>query len=188
VPELTADMFVSLDGFAAGPGRGQGFTAGYDGPEFTRLVQQVLDEPQVIVMGRVTYQDMSGYWPSAAGPIAAAMNTHPKLVFSRTLSEPLTWNSARLATRDPAAEITALKQEPGPPLRAIGSLTLVKEMMALGLVDRLRLLVFPRILGTAGSQPMFGGYHDTRLRLAGTTVIDSEILMLEYRHPSHVPA
>ena len=79
MPELTADVFLSLDGFATGSGRGQGFTAGYDGPEFTRLVQQVLDEPQVIVMGRVTYQDMSRYWPSATGPVAAAMNTHPKL-------------------------------------------------------------------------------------------------------------
>jgi dihydrofolate reductase len=181
-------MFVSLDGFAAGPGRGQGFTAGFGGPEFTRRVQQVLDQPQTIVMGRVTYQDMSQYWPSATGPVAAAMNAHPKLVFSRTLTEPLTWNNARLAARDLAGEITALKQGPGAPLRAIGSITLVKQMMALGLVDRFRLVVFPRILGTAGREPMFACYRDTNLMLAGTTVIDSDIVMLEYRPLLQAPA
>jgi hypothetical protein len=60
------------------------------------------------------------------------MSAHPKLVFSRTLNEPLSWSNARLAARDPAAEITALKQQPGAPLRCIGSVTLAREMMALG--------------------------------------------------------
>ena len=124
--ELTADMFVSLDGFAAGPGSGQGFTAGFDGPQFTRLVQQVLDQPQEIVLGRVTYQEMAPYWPSATRPVAARMNSHPKLVFSRTLTGPLTWNNARLARRGLAEEITALKREPGPALRSVGSVTLAK--------------------------------------------------------------
>lgn len=183
--ELIADMFVSLDGFAAGPDGGQGFTAGYAGPEFAGFVQQVLDEPQTIVMGRATYEEMARYWPSATGPIAAHMNSHPKLVFSRTLAEPLSWPNARLATRDPAGEITALKREPGPQLRCIGSMKLVREMMALGLVDRLRLAVFPHILGSAGSEPMFGGYGETSLTLAGTTVLDSDILMLEYRPVRH---
>jgi len=181
VRELTVDEFVSLDGFAAGPGRDPEFATGYEGPEFARYEKQVLDEPQVIVLGRTTYQDMSGYFPSATGPIAAAMNAHPKLVFSRTLNEPLSWSNARLAARDPAAEITALKQQPGAPLRCIGSVTLAREMMALGLVDRLRLVVFPRILGSDGQEPLFSGYRDTYLKLIGTTVIDSAIVLLEYR-------
>ena len=124
---------------------------------------------------------MSGYFPSATGPIAAAMNAHPKLVFSRTLNEPLSWSNARLAARDPAAEITALKQEPGAPLRCIGSVTLAREMMALGLVDRLRLVVFPRVLGSDGQEPLFSGYRDTHLKLIDTSIIDSSIVLLEYR-------
>lgn len=135
----------------------------------------------VIVLGSTTYQDMSGYFPSATGPIASAMNAHPKLVFSRALKEPLSWNNACLAARDPAAEITALKQQPGPPLRCIGSVTLARQMMALGLVDRLRLVVFPRILGSDGQKPLFSGYRDTHLTLIGTTVIDSAIVVLDYR-------
>ena len=148
--ELTVDQFVSLDGFAAGPGGDPDFALGYEGPEFARYEQQVLDEPQVIVLGRTTYQDMSGYFPSAAGPIAAAMNAHPKLVFSRTLKESLSCSNAHLAVRGPASEITALKQEitalkqqPGAPLRCVGSVTLARGLMTLGLVDRLRLVVFP---------------------------------------------
>lgn len=109
------------------------------------------------------------------------MNAHPKLVFSRTLKEPLSWTNARLAARDPAAEITALKQQPGAPLRCIGSVSLAREMMELGLVDRLRLVVFPRILGSDGQEPLFSGYRDTNFKLIGTTVIDSAIVLLDYR-------
>lgn len=58
--ELTVDEFVSLDGFAADASGDPDFALGYDGPEFARWEQQVLDEPQVIVLGRTTYQDMSG--------------------------------------------------------------------------------------------------------------------------------
>ena len=54
-------------------------------------------------------------------------------------------------------------------------------MMALGLADRLRLVIYPRLLGEAGREPVFGGHHDTRLTLARTTVLDSDIAMLEYR-------
>jgi dihydrofolate reductase len=181
VRELTVDEFVSLDGFAADASGDPEFALGYEGPEFARWEQQVLDEPQVIVLGRTTYQNMSGYFRSATGPIAAAMNAHPKLVFSRTLNEPLSWSNARLAARDPAAEITALKQQPGAPLRCVGSVTLARQMMALGLVDRLRLVVFPRILGSDGQGPLFSGYRDTYLKLIGTTVIDSAIVLLDYR-------
>jgi dihydrofolate reductase len=84
---------------------------------FTKLVTDVLGEPQIIIMGRVTYEEMAPYWPSADLPIAARMKALPKLVFSRTLAEPLAWNNARLATRDLAEEIVALKREPARPSR-----------------------------------------------------------------------
>lgn len=181
MPELTADMFVSLDGFAADETGGQGFTIGYDGPEFTSLVQQVLDAPQTIIMGRVTYEEMARHWPVTGGPIAERMNAHPKLVFSRALAEPLSWANARLATRGLAEEITILKHEAGAPLRSVGSIKLVREMVALGLVDRLRLVVFPRIVGAGGQEPMFGGYGQVSLELIASSVLDSQILVLEYR-------
>lgn len=179
--ELTADMFVSLDGFAAGAGGGQDWTFGYFGPQFADFAQQVLAQPQLMIMGRVTYEIMARSWPSAAGPLAAPMNNLPKLVFSTTMTGPLAWNNARLAQQDPAEEIQALKQQPGGQLRTIGSITLVRHLMTAGLVDRLRLVVFPCVLGRAGQEPVFAGYPETTLDLTSSTVLDSRLLVCEYR-------
>ena len=179
--ELTADMFVSLDGFAAGADGGQDWTFGYFGPQFAGFAQQVLAQPQIMIMGRVTYEIMARSWPSSSGPLAAPMNNLPKLVFSTTLTEPLAWNNARLAQRDLAEEIQTLKQQPGDPLRTIGSITLVRHLVTAGLVDRLRLVVFPHVLGQAGHEPVFAGYPETTLDLTSTTVLDSRLVVCEYR-------
>ena len=179
--ELTADMFVSLDGFAAGADGGQSWTFGYFGPEFAAHAQKVLGEPQVMIMGRVTYEIMARAWPSSPDPLAGPMNSHPKLVFSSTLAEPLAWNNAQLAKHGPVEEIRALKAQPGDPLRSIGSIMLVRQLMAAGLVDRLRLVVFPHVLGQSGREPVFAGYPETSLTLAGTTVLDSRLVICEYR-------
>lgn len=179
--ELTADMFVSLDGFAAGADGGQSWTFGYFGPQFAGFAQQVLAEPQVMIMGRATYEIMARSWPSSPGPLAGPMNSLPKLVFSTTLAEPLAWTSAQLAKRGPVEEVRALKSQPGDPLRSIGSITLVRQLMAADLVDRLRLVVFPHVLGQAGQEPVFAGYPETSLSLASTTVLDSRLVVCEYR-------
>jgi len=179
--ELTADMFVSLDGFAAGADGGQSWTFGYFGPQFAEFAQQVLAEPQLMIMGRVTYEIMARSWPSSPDPLAGPMNSLPKLVFSTTLAEPLAWTNARLARRGPVEEIRALKAQPGDPLRSIGSITVVRHLMAAGLVDRLRLIVFPHVLGSAGREPVFTGYPETSLDLASITVLDSRLVVCEYR-------
>ena len=107
--ELTADMFVSLDGFAAGADGGQSWTFGYFGPEFAAYAQRVLAEPQIMLMGRVTYEIMARSWAPSPDPLAGPMNSLPKLVFSTTLAEPLAWNNAQLAKSGPTEEIGALK-------------------------------------------------------------------------------
>jgi dihydrofolate reductase len=179
--ELTADMFVSLDGFAAGADGGQSWTFGYFGPQFAGFAQQVLDEPQIMIMGRITYEIMARSWPSSPGPLAGPMNSLPKLVFSTTLAGPLAWNNAQLAKNGPVEEVSALKGQTGDPLRTIGSITLVRHLMAAGLVDRLRLVVFPHVLGQAGQEPVFAGYPETSLDLTSTTVLDSRLVVCEYR-------
>lgn len=176
MPRLTVDLMVSLDGFATGPDRG--ITRG--GPDFLAFLQQALDEPHTIVLGRVTYEEMAPYWPAATGSIAERMNSLPKLVFSRTLAEPLGWANARVATRGLAEEITALKQQPGDPLHCVGSLSIARQLIALDLAERLRLVVFPRILGSAGRQPVFERYPLTRLSLVDTSTLDHDTLLLEY--------
>ena len=134
-----------------------------------------------MIMGRVTYEIMARSWASSPGPLAGPMNSLPKLVFSATLAEPLAWNNAQLAKNGPAGEVSALKGQPGDPLRTIGSITLVRHLMAAGLVDRLRVVVFPHVLGQAGKEPVFAGYPETSLDLTSTTVLDSRLVVCEYR-------
>lgn len=184
--ELTADMFLTLDGFSADAEGTQRWVHG--GPDFARCIQEVLAEPQVLVLGRVTYQTLAaGFGSSAAGtdPVTDRMNAVPKLVFSNTLEEPLAWANARLASRTLAEEITALKKEAGDPLRTVGSIQVVRSLMGLGLVDRIRLMVFPLILGRNGRKPLFAEYSETALERVGSTVLDTNVMLLEYRPRAH---
>jgi dihydrofolate reductase len=177
--ELTADLFISLDGFASGVNQPAFF--GYFGPELGKWVRDHLNEPQIIIMGRVTYQALAGPSASANHEASLRMSSLPKLVFSSTLEEPLVWKNTRVVKGDLAEEITTLKEESGDPLRSFGSITLVKRMMQLGLVDRLRLMVFPLTLGDTGRGPIFAGYPQTGLELIQTKVLDSRLVLLEYR-------
>jgi dihydrofolate reductase len=176
---LTADLFVTLDGFAMGEGAGPFF--GYGGPELHRWIRDRLDKPQLIVMGRVTYEALAGMSATATDESSARMNELPKVVFSNSLREPLAWANTRLVRGDLREGLRALKQQPGDPLRSIGSISLVKSMIALGLVERLRLMVFPLILGRSGREPAFAGYPDTALDLVASAVLDSRLTLLEYR-------
>jgi dihydrofolate reductase len=179
--ELLADFFVSADGFASGETGGQEWVGSYAGPEMGGLVQKVLSEPQVLVLGRRTYEVLAGFWPKAKVPQAGPMNHLPKIVFSKTLKAPLAWNNSTLVAGELGDEMRALKRQPGPPLRTIGSAGLGRNLIALGLVDRLRLLVFPAILGRTGQEPIFESYDLLRLELLSSKILDGSTLWLEYR-------
>jgi len=177
--ELIADLFVSLDGFAKGVDAGPFF--GYSGPELASWVSDALGHPHLVVMGRVTYQALAEISSSATDEVSTRMNDIPKAVVSNTLAEPLAWANTRLIRGDLGAGIGALKRQSPVPLRSIGSITLVAGMTRLGLVDRLRVAVFPLILGADGREPGLAGHGRAGLELAGATVLDSRIVMLEYR-------
>lgn len=140
-----------------------------------------LASPQLIIMGRLTYEALAQFVPSASDEVSTRMNALPKLVFSSTLEEPLAWKNTCLANRTVADEIKALKQGRGDLLRSIGSISLVKSMMQLGLVDRLGLMLFPLILGGAGREPICAGYPQASLELLNTRFLDSRIVLLKYR-------
>jgi hypothetical protein len=93
--ELTVDLFISLDGFAAGVDVGPFF--GYDGPELGDWVCDNLERPQLVVMGRITYEAMWEISSSASDEVSTGMNELPKVVFSNTLTEPLAWNTPGLS-------------------------------------------------------------------------------------------
>jgi dihydrofolate reductase len=133
-------------------------------------VDAELARPQVLVMGRVTSEVLGRIG------LSPRMLELPKLVVSRTLEQPPTWPNARLV-RDAAA----LRDEPAPLLRTIGSLTLVQSLFELGLVDRFRLLVFPLTLGDAGREPVFERFPPTRFSGVTSRVLDGRLVELEYR-------
>jgi dihydrofolate reductase len=180
--EIIADLFVTLDGFAAGVDAGPYFD--YGGPELDAWVRNELDQPQVILMGRVTYEALSSISMQATDDVGASMTELPKVVFSNTLTEPLAWGGSRLLKGDLGSAIRELKSEAGDPIRSIGSLRLVRGLMELALVDRLRLMVFPLVLGSAGREPAFSGHSRRGLELVGTQVLDSRLVVLEYRPAS----
>jgi dihydrofolate reductase len=177
--ELTADLFISLDGFASGVHEAAYF--GYFGPDLGDWVRRHLDEPQVILMGRVTYEILAQFSASATDAVSARMSALPKVVCSSTLLEPLAWKNTSLVKGAVADEIKVLKRQEGDPLRFLGSIRLVKRLVKLGLVDRLRLMVFPLILGENGKEPICADHPRLPLELVNTTVLDSRLMLLEYR-------
>src|SRR5919199_4437398 len=114
MPKLVLQMGVSLDGVVALPGRHGAGGWGLP-PEDPALKQRKLDwlaGTDLHLMGRVTYEEMAGFWPTSDDPYAAPMNDIPKVVFSKTL-ERADWPESRIARGELANEIDALKREPG---------------------------------------------------------------------------
>ena len=168
---LSADLFITLDGYAKGDRSPAYF--GMLGPEFERWIEREMTRPQVIVMGRVTYETLAQY-DDGTSPLAKM----PKIMVSRTLTS-ASWGETRVVDSDEA--LTALKQEPGPPLRIMGSLSLVQRLLRARVLDRLRLIVFPLVLGETGSEPTFANLPDLEFELVESSVLDGRLLMLEYR-------
>jgi dihydrofolate reductase len=113
--ELIADLFISVDGFASGTNEAAYF--GFFGHDLGNWVREHLDERQVLLMGRVTYEALARFAVSATDEVSARMRTLPKLVYSNTLQEPLAWNNTGLIKGNVRDAITALKQQEGDPLR-----------------------------------------------------------------------
>jgi dihydrofolate reductase len=184
--ELIADLFVTLDGYAYGEGAPAYF--GYLGPDLERLIDDNVAMPQVMLMGRKTYEMMSAIVRDQPVEGRERMTELPKVVFSGTLEEPLGWDNSLLLRGDLVDEVRSLKAEGGDPLRTIGSLSVVKALLGAGLVDRLRLVVFPQVLGETGREPIFDGLPDIDLELVGTDVLDGRLVTLEYRPANANPA
>lgn len=179
--ELLADLFVTLDGFAAGE-RSPAFF-GYSGSELFGWIEEQLAKPHTMVMGAHTYRTLAGIVAFAgdADASSARMTELPKLVFSSSLRPPLDWaNSTVIAEAVADAVPNLKKQQDGDPLRVIGSLGLVRSLLRLGLVDRLRLMLFPQILGATGRERIFDELPDLNLELISTRALDGRLVLLEY--------
>jgi dihydrofolate reductase len=174
--KLVLKMNMSLDGFVGPVDEEAEWIMRDLDDELSRwLVDEVLWQAGTHVMGRVTYEEMAGYWPSATSVFAAPMNEIPKVVFSRTLTE-AEWPSSTIAGGDLEDEILRLKQEPGKDILVHGGSELVQALSRLGLIDTYRVIVHPVALG--GGSPLFGGPVD--LTLASSKVFATGAVALTY--------
>jgi dihydrofolate reductase len=144
---LVLQMGVTVDGYVAGTGREGDWGLPAEDPEVRAWKVASLGQVGTHIMGRVTYDEMAGYWPAETGEYAESMNSLPKVVFSRSLTE-AGWAGSRIARGDLAEEIGSLKGEAGGDvIMAHGGASFVQSLSRLGLVDEYRLVVLPVALG-----------------------------------------
>lgn len=174
-------MLTSLDGYFAGPNHDINWHNVDD--EFNEFAIDQLMGVDTLIFGRVTYELMASYWPAPAvqedDPIVAGlMNSATKLVFSRTL-EKVAWQNSRLIKDHIAEEMLKLKQEPGKDMIILGSSDLAVTFMELGLIDELRIMVNPVVLGE-GKTLFKGVPNRLKLNLVKTRVFESGNVLLYY--------
>jgi len=150
--KIVGTEFVSLDGVFEDPGGAEnyehgGWTFEYDrGDEGNTFKLDELMDAKVQLLGRITYEGFAEAWPTREGPFAEKLNNDPKVVVSTTLLEPQ-WNNTTVISSDVVERLRKLKDETDGSILVAGSGTLVETMLGADLVDELRLMVFPTILG-----------------------------------------
>ncbi|MDQ5834046.1 MAG: dihydrofolate reductase family protein, partial [Actinomycetota bacterium] len=150
--KLIVSEFVTLDGVMEAPGGEEGhphtgWVFDFFTPEQEQYKLKEVLESDTLLLGRITYEGFAAAWPDRSGEFADKMNGMPKLVASTTLNE-LGWNNSTLIRGDVPEEVAKIKQQEGGPLLVAGSGTLVHSLMANGLIDEYRLMVFPVVLGS----------------------------------------
>jgi dihydrofolate reductase len=195
---ITITEFVTLDGVSQGPGSStedttDGFERGgwlvpYLDQQFVRRASEWLDLADGLLLGRRTYEAFARDWPQITDPddpFTERMNALPKYVVTSTLTEG-TWNPTTVLHGDPLETVAALKSRPGRELQIHGSARLGASLLSAGLVDTLRLVVTPTIIGT-GRRLLVHPSESVGLRLVQHDVTPSGLLLLEYETTGAAP-
>jgi dihydrofolate reductase len=173
--KLVVTEFVSLDGVFEDPGGSEsyehgGWTFEYDrGDDGNKFKLDELMDADVQLLGRVTYEGFAAAWPSREGPFADKLNNGPKVVVSTTLKEP-SWQNTTVVSDDVVGRIAKLKEETDGSILVAGSGTLVATLLGADLVDELRLMVFPTILGR-GRRVFPDGIDRLKFKLVETRTV-----------------
>jgi dihydrofolate reductase len=185
--KLIVTEFMSLDGVMEDPGGAEGFDRGgwafqFDrGDEGDRFKFEELTDAGALLLGRATYEGFAAAWPGRTDDVGFAdkMNGMPKYVISRTL-ETTDWNNSTILRGDVVEEVSGLKQSDGGNLLVAGSGQLVRALVEHDLVDELRLMVFPLIIGHGAR--LFGETTGTsRLRLTDVRPVGPDgVVVLTY--------
>jgi dihydrofolate reductase len=187
---IVVTEFVSLDGVMEAPGGGDNFRhAGWTfkidrGKEGDRFKLDETLNSEALLLGRVTYEAFAAAWPSRTDDagFAAKLNGMPKYVVSSTLKNPK-WNNSTVLKGDVVEEVSKLRQKLAGNLVVHGSAQLVQTLIEHDLVDELRLMVFPVILGTG--KRLFGETSDKkRLRLAESKTVGDGVAILIFKPAS----
>jgi dihydrofolate reductase len=183
--ELLVDFITSLDGYGAAEGWPGWW--GLEGPEYLGWLDEQSESAYTTLMGANTYQLMSGFaaqfesesdGTEEAGALAG-LTAAPKVVFSASLQPPLSWANTRLVNGSAEEAVEEMKRE-RTSMRTLGSVALCRSLLKAGLVDRFRVVVFPVITGSTGSDRIYDGYPDVALEMVSSRTFDGRTQLLEY--------
>jgi dihydrofolate reductase len=181
--KLVVTEFVSVDGVFEDPGGAEGYEHGgwtfeYNrGEDGDKFKLDELTEAEVQLLGRVTYEGFAAAWPSREGPFAEKLNGDPKYVVSTTLQDPA-WQNTTVISDNIAEEISKLKERTEGTILVAGSGTLVGALLGADLVDELRLMVFPTVLGR-GRRLFPDGIDRLKLTLAETKTVGPDGVQIQ---------
>jgi len=177
---VVAVELVSLDGVMDSP---EEWAFSYSNDEMEEANAGGMAASDALLMGRITYEQMVAYWPNQPGgaPMVDYINSVPKFVVSTTLEEPLEWNNSTLIKGDEfAEEIIELTQQPGKDITILGSGALVRSLLRGNLLDELKLMVHPVVLGT-GKRLFEEGSDRKALELVDSKTFRTSVLYLTYQ-------
>jgi dihydrofolate reductase len=178
--KVVAAEFLSLDGVMESPDK-------WHFPYFNEEMGQAIGEgfaaADAMLMGRVNYEEWAVFWPGQdpqENPMAAQMNAMQKYVVSTTLEEPLGWQNSTLIGENAAEEIARLKQEKGGDIVISGSGALVRSLLQYGLLDELKLMIHPVVVGDG--KRLFEDFGEQKaLELVESKTFETGVLYLTYR-------
>ncbi|MEP6642479.1 MAG: dihydrofolate reductase family protein [Gaiellales bacterium] len=176
--------FITLDGVFGDPGGSEktehgGWSFKFWSDESAKYKRDELFAADALLLGRVTYEGFAAAWPAMTDEFGARMNGLPKYVASRTLDK-LEWQNSHLIEGDVVEAVSALKQQDGQNILVGGSGALANTLLRAGLVDELRLLVSPIVLGS-GRRFFEDGSPPQVMELAEAVPLDTGVLALTYR-------
>lgn len=188
--KLSVQAFVTLDGVMQAPGgpaedptggfRQGGWSFGYWDEDMGRIMGDAMAQPADLLLGRKTYEIFAAHWPHAGDdPMARKLNDARKYVVS-SVERPLAWKNSRLITGDVTGAIARLKREDGPELQVHGSTRLIQTLLTAGLIDELRLWIFPVVVG-AGKRLFDQGTVPAGLAVVDSKTSSSGVLIVSYR-------
>lgn len=175
--KIVSGLFISLDGVVEAPDK---WHFPYFNDEMGAAVDAQAAEADTLLFGRVTYQEFASYWPDKPNdfPFADHINNTPKLVASRTLDR-VEWRNSSLVRGNVVEALTKLKQLPGRNISMIGSGSLVRSLLHDDVLDELRLLVHPIVVGRG--KKLFAGDVQKKLKLVDSKTFTTGVVHLIYQ-------